>query len=320
MACTGTALGCTVLRTVLCFENNNDVRASNWHQCCVVEKLTLMLKRSVNNEQRRFHRRSAPLSPIRRKSCWCVRSGVACPQKRLCARTECCPSTESCPLTTKRGSRGMKETGDMIPCIINLSTRWRWAVSFTPWPVYSRRKKNPLFPVDGPKCRCGNFGEEKSLDPACQWATISRSSSPYRSHYTDCDTKRTSDTSKPRKGVVCWTCSTYKEIGRNVLKQYSGNPQRTRRPLENIPKKRGVNVFLDSAGLEYVPVADCVVCGKEISGKAHKWLRISWPCCGHGRNSHRYSPSSTPSPNLTSPKRLFWEKVIITSNTYERSS
>jgi len=32
------------------------------------------------------------------------------------------------------------------PCILNLITGWRWAVSFTPWALYSRRKE-PLVSI-----------------------------------------------------------------------------------------------------------------------------------------------------------------------------
>jgi hypothetical protein len=32
-------------------------------------------------------------------------------------------------------------SGSVPPCILNLSTRWRWVVSFTPQPLYLWRKK-----------------------------------------------------------------------------------------------------------------------------------------------------------------------------------
>jgi hypothetical protein len=38
-------------------------------------------------------------------------------------------------------------SGDITPNIINLSTRWRWVVSFMPWPLYPQGR-NPLYPLD----------------------------------------------------------------------------------------------------------------------------------------------------------------------------
>jgi len=54
---------------------------------------------------------------------------------------------------------------NLASCILNVGTRWRWVVSFTPWPIYIRGK-NPRYPLlrrmGGPKNRPGRGGEEKS--------------------------------------------------------------------------------------------------------------------------------------------------------------
>jgi hypothetical protein len=53
--------------------------------------------------------------------------------------------------------------------ILNLGTRWRWAVSFTPLLLYLRGN-NPWYPfhrkLGGPHSRSGRYGEEKNLRPS----------------------------------------------------------------------------------------------------------------------------------------------------------
>jgi hypothetical protein len=50
------------------------------------------------------------------------------------------------------------------PCSLDLGSRWRWLVSFTPRPPYPRGK-NPQCPLDtrlcGPQIRSGRCEEEK---------------------------------------------------------------------------------------------------------------------------------------------------------------
>jgi hypothetical protein len=50
---------------------------------------------------------------------------------------------------------------------LDLVTSWRWVVSFTPLPLYLRRK-SPQYPLNrrlgGPQSRSGQCGEEKILD------------------------------------------------------------------------------------------------------------------------------------------------------------
>jgi hypothetical protein len=54
----------------------------------------------------------------------------------------------------------------IAPRIFNIGPRWRWVVSFTPWPLYPRRK-SPQYPVDrrlgGPQSRSWRGGEEKKI-------------------------------------------------------------------------------------------------------------------------------------------------------------
>jgi hypothetical protein len=56
----------------------------------------------------------------------------------------------------------------VAPRILDLGTRWRWVVSFTPWPLYLQRK-SPWYPFDrrlaGPQSRSGRVGEEKNSQP-----------------------------------------------------------------------------------------------------------------------------------------------------------
>jgi hypothetical protein len=56
-------------------------------------------------------------------------------------------------------------SGGITPCILNLGTRWRWMVSFTPWALYTRGK-SPRYPLDrrfgGPQSLSERGGEEKN--------------------------------------------------------------------------------------------------------------------------------------------------------------
>jgi hypothetical protein len=59
-------------------------------------------------------------------------------------------------------------SGGIAPRILDLGTRLRWVVSFTPQPLYSQGKI-PCYPLDrrlgGPQSRCGCGGEEKNSQP-----------------------------------------------------------------------------------------------------------------------------------------------------------
>jgi hypothetical protein len=56
----------------------------------------------------------------------------------------------------------------IAPRIIDLGTRWRWVVSFTPRPLYSQGK-NPWYPLDrrlgGPQISSGRSGGKKNSQP-----------------------------------------------------------------------------------------------------------------------------------------------------------
>jgi hypothetical protein len=56
--------------------------------------------------------------------------------------------------------------GDIAPGILDLGTRWRWVVSFTPQPLYPQGKTLPRYPLDrrlsGPQSLSGVGGEEEN--------------------------------------------------------------------------------------------------------------------------------------------------------------
>jgi hypothetical protein len=65
----------------------------------------------------------------------------------------------------------MKEywgSGGIAPHFLDLGTRWRWVVSFTPLPLYLEGK-SPWYPFDrrlgGPQSRSGRGGEKKNSQP-----------------------------------------------------------------------------------------------------------------------------------------------------------
>jgi hypothetical protein len=60
------------------------------------------------------------------------------------------------------------ENEGIAPRILDLGTRWRWVVSFTPRPFYSQGKSR-WYPLDrklsGPQKRSGRCGEGKNSQP-----------------------------------------------------------------------------------------------------------------------------------------------------------
>jgi hypothetical protein len=63
---------------------------------------------------------------------------------------------------------GILGSDGTAPRILNLGTRWRWVVSFTPWPLYPQRK-SPWYPLNrrlgGTQSRFERSGEEKNSQP-----------------------------------------------------------------------------------------------------------------------------------------------------------
>jgi hypothetical protein len=59
-------------------------------------------------------------------------------------------------------------SGGIAPTILELGTRWRWVISFTPRPLYPQGR-SPWYPLDrmlgGPQSRSGRGGEEKNSQP-----------------------------------------------------------------------------------------------------------------------------------------------------------
>jgi hypothetical protein len=64
--------------------------------------------------------------------------------------------------------KAYRESGGIAPRILDLGTRWRWVVSFTPQPLYPQGR-SPWYPLDtrlgGPQSRSGRGGEEKNSQP-----------------------------------------------------------------------------------------------------------------------------------------------------------
>jgi hypothetical protein len=71
-------------------------------------------------------------------------------------------------LTKYYNHEGVLGSGGTAPRILDLGTKWRWVVSFTPRPLYPQGK-NPWYPLDrrlgGPQNRSGRGGEEKTSQP-----------------------------------------------------------------------------------------------------------------------------------------------------------
>jgi hypothetical protein len=71
-------------------------------------------------------------------------------------------------LTEHHAMKVYWESGAIAPCILELSTRWSWVVSFMSWPLYPQGK-SPWYPLDrrlgGLQSWSGHSGEEKNSQP-----------------------------------------------------------------------------------------------------------------------------------------------------------
>jgi hypothetical protein len=71
-------------------------------------------------------------------------------------------------LTEHRTMKTYWGSGGIAPHILELSTRWRWVVTFTLRSLYPQGK-SPCYPLDrrlgGLQSRCGRGGKEKNLQP-----------------------------------------------------------------------------------------------------------------------------------------------------------
>jgi len=66
-------------------------------------------------------------------------------------------------LTKLRAMKTYCGSGGIAPPILNLGTRWRWMVRFTPRPLLHPppRDKSSRYPLRGPQRRFGHDGEGK---------------------------------------------------------------------------------------------------------------------------------------------------------------
>jgi len=76
---------------------------------------------------------------------------------------------KSCLCLTKHNAMKMYwGSGGIVPGILDLGTRWRWVVSFMPWPLYTQGK-SPWYHLDrrlaGHQNCSGHSGEEKNSQP-----------------------------------------------------------------------------------------------------------------------------------------------------------
>jgi hypothetical protein len=71
-------------------------------------------------------------------------------------------------LTKHHAMKAYWDSGGIAPRILNLGTRWRWVVRFTPRPLYPQGK-SPWYPLHrrlgGKQSRSGRGGEEKNSHP-----------------------------------------------------------------------------------------------------------------------------------------------------------
>jgi hypothetical protein len=104
-----------------------------------------------------------------------VNVGVIVNNKRQKVKLSLC-------LTKHHAMKAYWGRGGIASRIIDLGTRWRWVVSFTPRPLYPQGKL-PWYPLDRrldePQNRSGHGGEEKNSQPPTGNRTLEpKSSSP----------------------------------------------------------------------------------------------------------------------------------------------
>jgi len=117
-------------------------------------------------------------------------------------------------MMTYWGSRGI------APCIFNISTRWKWVVSFTHWPLSSQGKR-PCYALDmmlgGPQSQYSHSREEKILlpcpcqelnlgHPACSLVTMLNEVLWLQQHWLTDSSPKFSWTSLTR-GILCMLLS-----------------------------------------------------------------------------------------------------------------
>jgi hypothetical protein len=90
-------------------------------------------------------------------------------QSEQASQQKCKPFIKlSLYLTKHHAMKTYWGSGGIAPCILDLGTRWRWVVSFTPWPICPWGK-SPWYPLDrrlgGPQSHSGHSGEKKNSQP-----------------------------------------------------------------------------------------------------------------------------------------------------------
>jgi hypothetical protein len=116
-------------------------------------------------------------------------------------------------LTKHHAMKTYWESGDTAPRILDLDTRWRWVVGYTPSPLYFQ-EKSPWYPLDrrlgGSKSRSGCGGEERNtqLPPGVEtWSPDRPVRSPalYRLSYHGLERLRKTSVSLACPRATNWT-------------------------------------------------------------------------------------------------------------------
>jgi hypothetical protein len=88
-------------------------------------------------------------------------------------------SAATCNMTLKRILRALNLSGGggTVPCIVNLGTRWRWVVSFTPRLFYTKVRAHRTLGdkrLGRPQIRSGRCGEERNpmVAPSGIWVPL----------------------------------------------------------------------------------------------------------------------------------------------------
>jgi hypothetical protein len=107
-------------------------------------------------------------------------------------------------LTKHHAMKSYWGSGGIAPRILDLGTRWRRVVSFTPWPLYPQGNSH-WDPLDrrlgGPQSRSGHGGEEKNSQPRRELNPRNPFVQPIAQRYTNWTI-----TALLVMYLLCWIC------------------------------------------------------------------------------------------------------------------
>jgi hypothetical protein len=135
-----------------------------WNSCSWLHRLVDV----SNTHKRRECRERSHSWHWRLTGIWVSLESLSAVLPLRCSQPTQWKTSQLCTLTEHHAMKVFRGSGGIAPLILDLGSRWRWRVSFTPRPLYPQGK-SPWYPLDrrlgGPQNRSGSGGEEKNSQP-----------------------------------------------------------------------------------------------------------------------------------------------------------